>query len=579
MFNWIKYKIPVAVLVTGIAFSVSAQNKLLIPDTLSGTTFNLEVQSGTKEFYPGKNTPTYGFNGNFLGPTLLINKGDNITLNVKNKLNVTTTVHWHGFHVAPENDGGPHQMIMAGDTWSPSFTMMNEAATFWYHPHGEGKTEVQVLKGLAGIIIVRDEVEAHLALPRKYGVDDFPLIVQSKSFDVFQQFAIASHSDSVMMVNGTMNPYLEVPAQVVRLRLLNASSDRSYLFGLSNGQSFQLIASDGGLLEAPVSMNRLRLSTGERAEILVNLSGVSVGTQLNLMSYSSELETGIIGADSIGNEMITMDEEYYGNPLNGSDFSVLQLSVISATSQAITTVPTALRSRVKIKEQDAVRTRTIVFSPDTVLSGEMGYVDGPFFLNDKSFHMDSINEFVHLGDVEIWSLVNNTLVAHPFHIHDVEFEVLDINGQQPPAQYQGLKDVMLVQPGDTLRFITQFTDFSNDMVPYMYHCHLLHHEDEGMMGSFLVLDNSGTSIHPVNRDKDFILAPNPSGEQVKLTFQKPGLYHLQITDLLGKSLFVTQLDSKSQLNIDTSEIPNGSYIVSCISEQGTKSVQKLLIQH
>ena len=130
------------------------QNPLFIPDTLSGTT-----------------TPTFGYNGDFLGPTLLMNKGDSVTLNVTNSLNTSTTVHWHGFHVAPENDGGPHQAILPGTTWSPSFKIRNEAATYWYHPHGEGKTEIQVSKGLAGLIIIRDSAEASYALPRTYGVD------------------------------------------------------------------------------------------------------------------------------------------------------------------------------------------------------------------------------------------------------------------------------------------------------------------------------------------------------------------------------------------------------------------------
>ena len=142
-----------------------SQNPLYIPDTLDGTTFNLNVQSGTKVFFTGYNTPTYGYNKNFLGPTLLMKKGDSITLNVVNTLTVATTVHWHGFHVAPYNDGGPHQIIPKNSTLSPSFKVRNNAGTYWYHPHGAGQTERQVSKGLAGMIIIRDTIEKKYLLP------------------------------------------------------------------------------------------------------------------------------------------------------------------------------------------------------------------------------------------------------------------------------------------------------------------------------------------------------------------------------------------------------------------------------
>lgn len=148
-------------------FTANSQNPLFIPDTLSGTNFQITAQASTKVFYTGFNTPTYGYNGNFLGPTLLLNKGDSITLNVTNNLTVPTTTHWHGFHIAPQNDGGPHQIVDTASTWSPSFKVRNNAATYWYHPHGEGKTEIQISKGLAGMIIIRDSAEASYALPRK----------------------------------------------------------------------------------------------------------------------------------------------------------------------------------------------------------------------------------------------------------------------------------------------------------------------------------------------------------------------------------------------------------------------------
>ncbi len=559
--------------------NVFSQNALFIPDTLSGTTFNLNVQNGIRQFVGTNNSPTYGYNGNFLGPTLLINKGDSITLNVTNSIAQPTTVHWHGFHVAPMNDGGPDQIILPGATWSPSFKMRNEASTFWYHPHGDAKTEVQISKGLAGMIIVRDSAEAMYNLPRKYAVDDFPLIVQSKSFDLLYQFAVATHSDTVLMVNGTRDPYLQVPQQVVRLRLLNGSADRTFNFGLADNSNFYLIGTDGGLLSAPYLTNRVRLSTGERAEILIDFSSYTLGTQIYLKSYASELTRGIIGADSVGTSTIVIQEGYYANPLNGIDFDLLRFDVSPATASPVTAIPVTFNPKIPLLEVNADVNRSIHFSPDTALSGPQGYVDGPFFMNNVSFNMDSINIVVNLNDIEIWSLTNSTMVAHPFHIHDIEFFVLDINGLPPPPEYQGLKDVILVKPNDTVRFITQFITFSDPMVPYMYHCHLLHHEDDGMMGAFLVIDSTTIGINENNSLADNVkLFPNPTINSISVEFQN-GINFSQkkisIINILGEEIYSAQT-SENKIKVDMEKWVSGVYIFQIQSEN--KVINKKIIK-
>ena len=150
-----------------VSSQISAQNPLLIPDTLSSTNINLTLQNGTHQFYSGINTSTMGANGNILGPTLIFNQGDFVNITVDNQLSDTTTIHWHGLHVSPENDGGPHTYILSGDTWNPGFTVMDKAATYWYHPHLHRKTNEHVSKGIAGMIIVRDNDEATLTLPSR----------------------------------------------------------------------------------------------------------------------------------------------------------------------------------------------------------------------------------------------------------------------------------------------------------------------------------------------------------------------------------------------------------------------------
>jgi FtsP/CotA-like multicopper oxidase with cupredoxin domain len=213
---------------SGLWLVVSLQGKtpLVVPPTLTGPIYNLTMQTGTSEFTPGVTTPTAGYNGSFLGPTLIMHKGDDVVLNVTNELGETTTTHWHGMHVAPEDDGGPHTTILPGATWSPDFTVLDDASTMWYHPHLHHFTNAHVTKGLAGMILIRDEIEAAAGLPLTYGVDEFPIIIQDRRINFDGQF-IVDGLGTTMLVNGTFDPYLEVPAQMVRLRVLNASSERA----------------------------------------------------------------------------------------------------------------------------------------------------------------------------------------------------------------------------------------------------------------------------------------------------------------------------------------------------------------
>lgn len=581
MLSELKITLAAVTFSAGLNLNAQITQPLFIPDTLSGTSFSLNVQSGVKQFIGNNNTPTFGYNGNFLGPTLIINKGDSITLNVKNNLSQATTVHWHGFHVAPYNDGGPHQIINPGATWSPSFKMRNEAATMWYHPHGEGKTEIQVSKGLAGMIIIRDSTERSYTLPRSYGKDDFPLIVQSRVFDFFYQVATATHEDSIVMVNGTINPHLAVPKQIVRFRILNGSADRTYYFGLSNNANFHLIASDGGLLSQPFQTNRVRLSSGERAEILVDFSGYTAGQQLFLKSYSSELPRGIIGADSVGTAAIVISEGYYSNPLNGADFNVLRFDVVAQTSNAVLSIPSSFTAKTPLAEAGTDAYRKIIFSPDTILSGQQGKVDGPFLMNNTPFHMDSINVKTFLDNKEVWTLVNKTLVAHPFHIHDIQFFVLDINGNPPPPQYQGLKDVILVEPNDSVRFITKFTTFADNTVPYMYHCHLLHHEDDGMMGTFLVQNPSVIRVHE-NTIEEYNIrsSPNPFNNEIKFSLTSKNhsekIEELSLFNLNGQLVFSQKELNQNEIIVSGSGLPPGIYIASI--RTGMQSVKIKIIK-
>lgn len=518
-----------------IAYS---QNQLMIPPTLSGTNIDLTLQTGTHQFYSGTNTNTYGANGNILAPTLLLNQGDFVNFTVNNTLSDTTTIHWHGLHVAPQNDGGPHTYIEPNTTWSPSFTIMDKAATYWYHPHLHKKTNEHVSKGIAGLLIVRDAEEMALNLPRDYGVDDFPLVLQTKDFDANKQIVVHSNNDETQMVNATINPYLEVPSQVVRFRVLNGSSMRVFNLGLSNGASFYQIASDGGLLSTPFSTTRVMLAPGERAELLIDFSGMN-GQTVDLNSFASELPNGMYGAATPGMMSMLSLNGYNPNPLNGTDFKLLQFNIGTQTASPVTSIPTSLVTVTPIPEANAVKTRSFVMQPAQMGQNQL---NGNFLINGASMDMSVINETVYLNDTEIWEIRNQSGISHPFHIHDVQFYILDRNGVAPPINEQGRKDVVFVKPQETVRFISVFEDFANDEIPYMYHCHLLTHEDEGMMGQFLVIDTTKGDGDPdaileLNED-DVRVFPNPSSNNlINLNISENfNVNNIQVFNTIGEEI-------------------------------------------
>ncbi|MGI9191116.1 MAG: multicopper oxidase domain-containing protein [Chitinophagaceae bacterium] len=542
---------------------VLAQNALLIPPVLNGPVYNLNLQTGSVNFYAGTPTQTMGVNGPVLGPTLIMQKGDSITLNVNNQIGDTTTMHWHGMHVAPYNDGGPHTVILPGTTWSPSFTVRDHASTYWYHPHLHHKTNMHVSKGIAGFIIVRDNEEAGLSLPRTYGVDDIPLALQTKDFDNNNQITVMSNNDDAVMVNATINPFVDVPAQVVRLRLLNGSSQRVFNIGLTNNMNFHVIGTDGGLLNNPVNLTRLLLSPGERAEILVDLSNFQ-GQTINLMSYAAELPNGYYGATYPGMGPGLVMTGYNPNPLNGTNFNLLALQVGAPILGGITIIPTSLVSNTPIPAAQSNITRTLTFMP-----AQMGpnQLNGDFMINNAMFDMNVINYTIPLNNTEIWTLTNNSAISHPFHIHDVPFYILDRNGQAPPLVEQGRKDVVMVRPQEVVRFITQFTTFSDPMLPYMYHCHMLTHEDGGMMGQFIVSNPNSLEQIPTHEGVRFY--PNPTQGVLMVSMEEP--MDIQQVEAIALNGQQTTLRFEQQGNntwIQMVSLHTGNYMLILHTKQG-----------
>lgn len=556
----IKKSAAVLLLLTSSSAFSQTYNTLWIPDTLSGTTFNLNIKDTFAQIVnTGNQTITGAINGKFWGPTLFINKGDVVHMNVKNGLNDSTTLHWHGMHLPAVMDGGPHQVIPPGSTWQPYWEVKNDAATYWYHPHLHEMTEEQITKGIGGLIIVRDEVESKLALPRTYGIDDIPLVLTDRDFSTSNQFTVVPYGDS-MMVNGVLRPQYTIPAQVVRFRVLNGALERSYNLGFSDGRNFQVITSDGGLLAAPVSLNRYILHAGERIEILIDCSN-DLGKSIDLRAYNSALAQNVAGGDFFANGP-------FANYLARKDFDVLHINIGAKTSNPITSIPTTLRTVTTIPSTDAKITRLLTIT-DTTIAGNNGV---SFLINHKLFDINYNNYDLPLNNTEIWEIKSTSNFGHPFHIHDVEFNILSSGGVAPVAAQAGWKDVVFVPANSTVKFIAKFDDYADSLHPFMYHCHISLHEDDGMMGQFIVTDKT-SSVKTVNKlATDFTVYPNPANEKLYFSFNnsEAKVYYVSILNIVGKAVMMLPRP-EWQNGIDISNLASGTYFVQ-LTDDKTKTV-------
>ncbi|MBF6180609.1 multicopper oxidase family protein [Nocardia otitidiscaviarum] len=433
---------------------------LAASETVDGVRrFRLEAQAGRSEILSGTFTPTWGFNGPVLGPTIRVRRGETVAFTVRNGLPEPTTVHWHGAHVPARCDGGPHQTIAPGDIWEPSWTVDQPAATLWYHPHPHGVTEKHVHRGLAGMFLVDDDTPAARALPHDYGVDDIPLIIQDRRFAADGTFDERDTGDigllgDTIVTNGIVDAEFTVRTRRVRLRVLNGSSGRIYHLAFADDREFHLVGTDGGLLPAPVALRRLHLSPGERAEIVVDFAD---GRAALLRSVPVTERGDLTDVARFGFE---------------DSFDILWLRPVARLLPA-PPLPAALVPM------------TALVPPGTPADRQFDLQW--FMINRQRMDMNRIDLTVPLDSTQVWTVRNVDDWPHNFHIHDTRFQVLDIDGRTPPPELAGWKDTVYTRPGSTYTLAMRFTDYADPTYPYMYHCHLLMHEDQGMMGQFLVL--------------------------------------------------------------------------------------------
>ena len=458
---------------------------LPIPELLSADARNqisLMVKAGQSTF-AGKTATTWGYNGNLLGPALKLQKGKAVTVDIHNQLQEETTVHWHGLEVPGEVDGGPQGIIPAGGKRTVTFTPDQRAATCWFHPHQHGKTGHQVAMGLAGLVLIEDEEIHKLLLPKQWGIDDIPVIVQDKRFNAAGQIdyqldvmtAAVGWFGDTLLTNGAIYPQHAAPRGWLRLRLLNGCNARSLNFAASDKRPLYVIASDGGLLAEPVKVNELPMLMGiapfDKPHPVMRIQPVAVnasGTLPDTLSTMPALPA--VDGLTVRNLQLSMDPML--------DMMGMQMLMKKYGDQAMAGMHHGQRQG----------------HMGNMQHGDMGHMNhgGQFDfhnankINGVAFDMNKPMFAASKGQYERWVISGvGDMMLHPFHIHGTQFRILSENGQTPAAHRAGWKDTVRVE-GSVSEVLVKFDHVAPKEHAYMAHCHLLEHEDTGMMLGFTV---------------------------------------------------------------------------------------------
>jgi len=320
-------------------------------------------------------------------------------------------------------------------------------------------------------MVVIDDAEAKgLTLPETYGIDDIPVVLQDRRFlrngqmpyDPSMHDKMMGMTGNYPVVNGTIAPFFVVTTNLIRLRLLNGSNSSIYTLAFNDGRAFDQIASDGGLLGGSARIQSLRLAPGERVEIVVDMSDGQGAVLRSVASGGGD--GGMMGGMMAGGPAFDFLEMRPSGSLGASPALPDQLADLPVPSAG---------SASKIRKFELQ------------MSGMGSFAQ--FRINGQSMDMGRINEVVEKGVAEIWEVSNSSPMAHPFHIHNTQFRILDRNGAMPEPGERGLKDTVLVNPQERVHLLIRFDHYADADRPYMYHCHILEHEDAGMMGQFTVV--------------------------------------------------------------------------------------------
>jgi blue copper oxidase len=434
---------------------------LPIPNTVTGAT-SLTAQA-TNSNINGSSFSVLGYqSGGILGPTIRVGNGTNANINFQNNLSEKTNIHWHGLKIPADMDGHPEAIVNSGSSFNYQFAINQRAALNWYHPHPDGATARQAFQGLAGLFIVNDAEETALNLPS--GIYEIPLVIQDKrltssgiAYNPTSMEVMTGYMGETILVNGEASPFTEIATRFYRLRILNGSNARIYNLALSNNADLIVIGNDGGLLKNPATVKSILLSPGERLDVLVNFSGLPIGSEVFLE-----------------NKMF----DNAGSAQGKQGFKILKLKVTQTVNDSFS-VPASLSSITTIPASAATRTRNFVLSV-MQMSGGMN-MTGMHQINGKTYNKNRIDETVTANATEIWEFDNSQGdEPHPIHLHGVHFQVLERTGgrSQLIASESGWKDTVLLLPQEKVKLIIPFASLTG---VFVFHCHNLEHEDDGMM--------------------------------------------------------------------------------------------------
>jgi spore coat protein A len=453
-------------------------------------------------------TTLWGYNGTYPGPTIEASSDQTVQVRWINNLRDSggqylqhhyfgidlclhgpmqygdsprTVVHLHGAHVPASSDGFPDQAILPGQEHDFTYPNHQPAATLWYHDHALGITAPNVYMGLAGFYLLRDPAEQGLGLPS--GEYEIPLVIQDRTFnpDGTLQYPPIWHEHvlgDTILVNGKVWPVLPVKQGKYRFRLLNGSNSRTYTLSLSSGGGFWQIGSDTGLLASPLYLTQLTMSPGERADCIIDFSAYARGTEIILTNSAPAPFPGPVGVGVVPNVMkfiVTSDQGFTAG------------------------LPGVLSTIIPMGEAQAAMHRSLIIKREaSACTGEQYKINGLMF--------SDITEYPRQGDIEVWQFINRSNQTHPMHMHLVRFQVLNRqpfvigndgvtiiptgSTQAPAANELGWKDTVRCPPSMITRVITSFEDYTG---AYVYHCHMLEHEDNEMMRQFLVMPGCGTA--------------------------------------------------------------------------------------
>ncbi|MCX5086272.1 multicopper oxidase family protein [Streptomyces sp. NBC_00401] len=427
--------------------------KVLAPYRRTSTAdyYAVTMSRTSRQILPGTRTDVLTYNGTFPGPTIRARKGRTAVVRQINALDMPTSVHLHGGNNPVEHDGGMMDTIAPGRSRTYVYANDQVGATLWTHDHAHHMESEHVYRGLSGLYLLGDKAEDALGLPS--GRYEVPLILRDAQFDAAGQMVYTmddAENRTTILVNGAPWPYMKVEARKYRFRMLNSCNLRIFILCLNDGSQITQVGSDGGLLPAPAPTPVLVLSPGERADFVVDFSKYAPGTQLTLQNMLGPGPTELVG-------------------------QIMRFDVGEKTPDT-SRVPDVLTTLSALPKPTVER--SFELRMDEPGTGDKAYING------KTFDAGRIDTNIKWGDTEVWTVTNtSTTIPHNFHTHLVQFRILERDGQPVYPAEAGLKDTVLLFPGQTARL--QLT-FDTHKGVYPYHCHMIDHSAMGMMAQMKI---------------------------------------------------------------------------------------------